>query len=62
MVTLRTRNRKLEQTLFNLGVTYLDWEKDEDGLTVWIYPNTEKVKTIMTWFTEANRRRVKGGW
>ena len=62
MATIKTRNRKLEQILFSLGEHHLSWEKDEDGLTVWIYPNTEKVRQIMAWFKEATDRRTKGGW
>lgn len=60
--TIRTRNRKLEQILFDLGVHHLDWEKDEEGLTVWIYPNTDKVQQIMRWFRDANDNRKKVGW
>lgn len=62
MATIRTRNRKLEQVLFSLGEHHLSWEKDEEGLTVWIYPNTEKVRQIIAWFKEANDRRTNGGW
>ena len=62
MATLKTMNRKLEQTLFNLGVHHLSWEKNEDGMTVWIYPNNDKVRQIMEWFREANEQRAKGGW
>ena len=62
MATLRTMNRKLEQTLFNLGVHHLSWEKIEDGMTVWIYPNTEKVRQIIDWFREANDNKRKAGW
>lgn len=62
MVTVRTRNRQLEQVLFSLGVHHIAWEKDEEGMTVWIYKNTEKVQQIMAWFKEANTKRVNGGW
>ena len=62
MATLKTMNRKLEQTLYNLGVHHLSWEKNEDGMTVWIYPNNDKVRQIMEWFREANEQRAKGGW
>ena len=62
MATIRTRNRKLEQVLFALGVHHLGWEKDEDGMTVWIYPNNNKVQQIMAWFKEANDKRTNGGW
>ena len=41
MATIETRNRKLEQTLFNLGVHHLSWKKDIDGYTVWVYPNND---------------------
>lgn len=62
MATIRTRNRKLEQILFSLGEHHLGWEKDDDGMTVWIYPNTEKVRQIIAWFKDANDKRIKGGW
>lgn len=62
MATIRTCNRKLEQILFALGVHHLSWEKNEDGMTVWIYPNTEKVRQIFDWFREATEKRENGGW
>lgn len=62
MATIRTMNRKLEQTLWALGVHHLSWEKDDDGMTVWIYPDNEKVRQIMTWFREANDMKRKVGW
>ena len=62
MATIRTTNRKLEQVLFTLGVHHLSWEKNEDNMTVWIYPNTEKVQQIVKWFREANERKERVGW
>lgn len=62
MATIRTMNRKLEQILWGLGVHHLSWEKNEDGMTVWVYPNTEKVRQIMDWFREANDNKRKVGW
>ena len=62
MATIRTRNRKLEQVLFALGEHHIGWEKDDDGMTVWIYPNSEKVRQIMAWFKESNEKRLNGGW
>ena len=62
MTTIRTTNRKLEQVLFTLGVHHLSWEKNEDNMTVWIYPNTEKVQQIVKWFREANERKERVGW
>ena len=61
MATLTTRNRKLEQTLFNLGISWLSCDKDEEGMTYWTYSNTEKTRTIFEWFKEAaaNRRKVE---
>ena len=62
MATITTMNRKLEQTLWALGVHHLSWHKTEDGMTEWVYPNTEKVQQIFAWFREANEKRTKGGW
>ena len=62
MATLKTYSRKLEQTLYSLGVTYLSWDKDEDGMTYWTYRNDEKTAIIFRWFKEANENRRKAGW
>ena len=62
MATLTTMNRKLEQTLWNLGVHHISYEKNEDGMTIWVYPNTEKVRQIMEWFREAHEKRERMGW
>ena len=62
MATLRTYNRKLEQTLFNLGVTFLSCDKDDEGMTYWTYSNNEKTATIFGWFKEATDKRRKAGW
>ena len=60
--TVKTMNRKLENILFDLGVHHLGYEKNEDGMTVWIYPNTEKVQLIMKMFRDAQEMRRKAGW
>lgn len=62
MATIKTRNRKLEQTLYALGEHHLSWEKDDDGMTVWTYKNTPKVQQICSWFKEAQEKREKAGW
>lgn len=62
MATICTMNRKLEQVLWALGVHHLSWEKNSDGMTVWTYPNNEKVRQIFDWFREANKARENGGW
>jgi len=62
MATLKTYNRKLEQTLFNLGVTFLSCDKDDEGMTYWTYVNNEKNNQIFGWFREATENRRKAGW
>ena len=62
MATFTTQNRKLEQTLWALGVHHLSWHKNEDGMTEWVYPNSEKVQQIVAWFREANDMKRKVGW
>lgn len=62
MATLITRNRKLEQTLFNLGVSWLSCDKDEEGMTYWTYSNTEKTQQIFEWFKDAAAKRRKEEW
>lgn len=61
-MTLKTYNRRLEQALFTLGVTFLSCDKDEDGMTYWTYTRTEKTVQIFAWFKEANENRRKAGW
>lgn len=60
--TVRTMNRKMEQVLFYLGVHHLACEKNEDGMTVWIYSDTPKVRQIMAWFRESIETRQNVGW
>lgn len=62
MATLKTYNRKLEQALFQLGVTYLSCDKDDEGMTYWTYSNNEKTQQIFQWFREAKANRRKVGW
>ena len=62
MATLKTYNRRLEQALFTLGVTFLSCDKDEDGMTYWTYTKNDKTEMIFGWFKEANENRRKAGW
>ena len=62
MATLKTYNRKLEQALFTLGVTFLSCDKDEEGMTYWTYQRNSKTEQIFAWFKEANENRRKAGW
>ena len=61
-MTLKTYNRRLEQALFTLGITFLSCDKDEDCMTYWTYAENEKTATIFKWFKEANENRRKAGW
>ena len=61
-MTLKTYNRKLEQTLFALGVTFLSCDKDDEGMTYWTYRNDDKTAQIFRWFREATELRRKAGW
>lgn len=62
MATIEVRNRRLEQALFFLGVDHLSCDKDQEGMTVWTYPNTEKVRQIVAWFKESTANKRKAGW
>lgn len=62
MATFTTQNRKLEQTLWALGVHHLSWHKTEDGMTEWVYKNSDKVQQIVAWFREAELNRWKIRW
>lgn len=59
---IKVYNRRLEQTLFYLGITYLSCDKTDEGMTVWTYPATEKVTQIVKWFKEATAYRQNAGW
>jgi len=62
MATIRVYNRRLEQALFSLGVSFLSCDKDDEGMTFWTYTNNEKTEQIIKWFKEANENRRKAGW
>ena len=60
--TITVYNRKLEQALFYLGVDHMSCDKDDEGMTFWTYPNTEKVRQIVSWFKESALNKRKAGW
>ena len=62
MATVKVYNRRLEQALFSLGVTFLSCDKDDEGMTFWTYTRDEKTEQIIKWFKEANENRRKVGW
>ena len=55
-VTMKIYNRKLEQCLFNLGCQWLACEKDDEGMTYWVFPVNDKTKQIRAWFMESVRK------
>lgn len=61
MDVITTRNRKLEQFLFLHGIDYIMVFKDEDGMTVWKYENTQETTYIVNEFRIAQQRRQKKG-
>ena len=62
MATITVYNRKLEQVLYYLGITFLSCDKDEEGMTVWTYKNDEKTAQIVKMFKDATENRRKVGW
>ena len=47
MNTFETCNRKLEQFLFAHFIRHESWYKNEDNLTVWVYPDTPNVRKVV---------------
>lgn len=62
MATIKIYNRRLEQVLYYLGITFLSCDKDEEGMTVWTYRNDEKTAQIVQMFKDATESRRKAGW
>lgn len=52
-----TSSRKLEQFLFIHDIRHSGWRKDDDGMTVWQYPDTDEVNHVVTEFREIMTRR-----
>ena len=59
---IRVYNRRLEEVLFYLGVTSMGSEQTDEGMTIWFYPDTDKVKQIVKWFNESTVRRQNLRW
>ena len=47
MDTITTRSRKLEQFFYAHGVTFLACRKDDEGMTVWEYPDNDENRHIV---------------
>ena len=56
-VTFETNSRKLEQFLFMHDISHVSWHKDEDNMTVWVYPNTEEVREVVNEYRRIVARR-----
>lgn len=57
MRTFETNSRKLEQFLYLHDIPHTSWHKDEDNMTVWVYPNTEEVRRVVGEYREIVQRR-----
>lgn len=56
-----TTNRRLEQFFFVHCIEHLSWYKNQEGLTVWVYPATEEVFRVAAEFDEVQEKwRMKG--
>lgn len=55
--TFETNSRKLEQFLYLHDIFHLSWHKDEDNMTVWVYPNNKEVKRVVDEYREIVQRR-----
>jgi len=59
--TIITSSRKLEQFFYLHGINFIRQEKDEDGMTVWVYERTPENIRILEEFHLAVVRRMKKG-
>ena len=53
MYCIEVRNRKIEQFLYLHGVDFTSQTKDQDGMTVWRYADTEETKRIIDEYFKA---------
>ncbi len=56
-----TKSRKLEQFLYAHGIDFISQDKDDEGMTIWTYEQTDEVMFIITEFKIALERRMKKG-
>ena len=50
MDTITTRSRKLEQFFYAHGVDFVESTKDDEDMTVWVYPATAENLRIVEEF------------
>ena len=55
--TFETNSRKLEQFLYMHDISHVSWHKDEDNMTVWVYPDTEEVREVVSEYRRIVARR-----
>lgn len=52
-----TSSRKLEQFLFVHDIKHIGFYKNEDGMTVWRYPNTPEVTAVVREYRDILAKR-----
>ena len=57
MNTFETCNRRLEQFLFVHDIHFMEWYKNEDGLTCWVYPDNMEIRGVVEEFRKLDARR-----
>ncbi len=56
---IEIRNRKAEQFMYAHAVDYTIMTKDPDGITVWLYDDTEENRRIVEEFISAQEKRQR---
>lgn len=57
--TITTKSRRLEQFFYAHGIDYLSCTKDEEGMTIWVYPRNEETVRIVEEFKLGIARRAE---
>ena len=55
--TFETSSRKLEQFLFMHDIEHQSFYKDEDNMTVWVYPDNQEVREVVGEYRRIVARR-----
>ena len=59
--TFETNSRKLEQFLFMHDIQHKRFYKNEDNMTVWVYPNSAEVREVVGEYRRIVARRQQRG-
>lgn len=55
-----TNSRKLEQFLYLHDIQHQSFYKNEDNMTVWVYPDNEEVREVVSEYRRiVSRRRAR---